>query len=212
MTDRDLFITDKETNSHTLDVSIAANLWPFWWDQTWLKTGYFNWLNSFPLGWCILVPALSEAIIQAADKDNFNPRHVHFSDIKEKFGTLRIYGSASPSVNDVFLVFEHLSNYFCLQCGRPVAHEIPNSMSVPICDKCFDGINYTNDFRTKFYKHSVKPELDFEITSYDGKVETKRVIDCRPYYKRILETVKSLNPNENVDSFEKLCIDKPTEN
>lgn len=56
--------------------------------------------------------------------------------IKEKFGTLRWYGSVETNrLLDVINKYEKLSRVTCIKCGRP-ATKISQGWISPFCDRC----------------------------------------------------------------------------
>lgn len=74
------------------------------------KDGFYGW-NNLILCWAEKVREV------ALEKDILND--IWVSDIKEKYGTLRIYFNYSiPEIDDLVYMAEHLSRYICYKCGH----------------------------------------------------------------------------------------------
>ena len=57
-------------------------------------------------------------------------------DIKEKYGTLRIYcGGATKEMHDLLYRYESLSSHTCIECGKPAKY-ISGGWICPYCEDC----------------------------------------------------------------------------
>ncbi len=64
-------------------------------------------------------------------------RKFRFTEIKEKYGTLRLYhNGASEEVMKVLEKYELLSMCYCIECGRPVRFVTQGWVQF-LCDNCF---------------------------------------------------------------------------
>lgn len=85
---------------------------------------------------------LLEDIREACLKTNFLNR-LRFSQIKEKYGSLRMYDCGAPQdVRDVLQDYEFISQYICIECGSPYARIVNNcGWDLPLCEHCFEKKN-----------------------------------------------------------------------
>lgn len=79
---------------------------------------------------------------EACLKINFLDK-LQFSDIKEKYGSLRIYNFGAPQeVHDVIRKYEFISQYICYQCGSPESTIVNDyGWYLPMCKCCWDKNN-----------------------------------------------------------------------
>jgi hypothetical protein len=87
-------------------------------------------------GWYWLIDELCAALQYETDK--FNAPQVQFSQIKEKFGELRIYTDSNDSnVQKAQMDFaEDLSNKICENCGQMGATKTKTGYVKTLCEKC----------------------------------------------------------------------------
>lgn len=101
----------------------------------WLKHGDGCWAENIPDGWwnsfgAALLEDLAEAIQLDGLEDVYS-----ISDVKEKYGTLRWYGTSSSRVDEVLDRYEEISGRTCIRCGKR-AHWISRGWIAPYCDTC----------------------------------------------------------------------------
>lgn len=60
---------------------------------------------------------------------------INFQEIKEKWGTLCLYASASDEIMSVLEKYEYLSQFYCIHCGKLVKY-VTNGYILYICDDC----------------------------------------------------------------------------
>ena len=90
-------------------------------------------LDNIPTGWKIrfgqqLCEDLKTALHGATDWQIIQ--------IKEKFGTLRIYANyMTPEISEVIDKYEQLSSKTCVRCGAP-ATKYSTGWILPWCDRC----------------------------------------------------------------------------
>lgn len=81
--------------------------------------------------------------IKRAGKKSRKRLHKHLSwrkmiiwtDIKEKYGTLRLYASATEEIYDVLEHYESISDKYCINCGKSAKY-MTSGYIVPLCDEC----------------------------------------------------------------------------
>lgn len=65
-----------------------------------------------------------------------------FTQIKEKYGTLRLYTNwVVGDLDKVLLKYEHMSEDICIGCGAP-ATKVSLGWISPWCDNCASGLRY----------------------------------------------------------------------
>ena len=65
--------------------------------------------------------------------------HWKWIQVKEKYGTLRLYSNAAPrEVSDLGSKYDHISGYFCIECGRMNVPVLTGGWVEPLCEDCFN--------------------------------------------------------------------------
>ena len=122
----------------------ARNVW------TDKSCGYtFTLYDEIPEGWRKafgkqLSKDLKKALVNAKQLKTFR-----FTQIKEKYGSLRLYCSgASDEVWNVINHYESISTKYCIKCGKPAVYETKGYISY-LCEECFDKIEpyYNQDYK-----------------------------------------------------------------
>lgn len=118
--------------------------YPFWKVRN-VITGKFvgydvSWYECIPEGWRkAFGKQLTEDIASALRQDGIPKRKwaeaVYWSDVKEKYGSLRLYASATKAVDRVLSKYECLSIGYCINCGKP-ARYITSGWIEYICEDC----------------------------------------------------------------------------
>ena len=76
-----------------------------------------TWKHSVGPGWHPLIERFAKNVDYRVSKGEMPP--VEFSQIKEKFGTLRIYTQGGNELTSILEAFvEDLSGYYCEDCGK----------------------------------------------------------------------------------------------
>ena len=95
-----------------------------------------TWYNDIPKGWRKAFGKdfskdLKKVLIKTDSLYSF-----HFQEIKEKYGTLRIYGYPfNEEIEKIFDKYETLSYYTCIKCGKK-AEVMSVGWISPYCKKC----------------------------------------------------------------------------
>lgn len=107
------------------------------------KIGYFGqycWYRSIPIGWRKAFGIqLCKEIKSALKRSRYKNDEFVITDIKEKFGELRIYEAGAPKeVDDIIHKYEYISSNTCIKCGR-IATRHSKGYILPYCDNCHDN-------------------------------------------------------------------------
>ena len=102
-----------------------------------------TWYDCIDEGWQIgfgeiLLEDLRKALIETDYIDEFR-----FMQIKEKYGSLRIYCNAVPrKVRDVLHKYEFISQCVCIECGSPHACVVNcYGWYLPLCKDCWNKLS-----------------------------------------------------------------------
>lgn len=140
----------------------------------------YTWLDDLESGWRKafgedLCRELKEAIEEEGCID------FEFDQIKEKYGSLRLYANGythGGSVDNVLSKYEELSKYICGHCGE-YATKITRGWIYPLCNKCIEDVRggysdiedfYDFDSYEDVLKEIEKIKTDYRIEDYWGKI------------------------------------------
>lgn len=160
--------------------------YPFWkshnvWTGKFL--GYeFTWYDDIPQGWRIAFgKQLSDDIKAAYKKDKkANPKlkwadALMWTQIKEKWGRLCLYATATSNIYAVLEHYEELSEKYCIACGAPAEYQT-SGWIIPLCERCFENTSAAKAVRENFpkqYKSFKKKHLISEIIKKQQRKEAK---------------------------------------
>lgn len=97
-------------------------------------------LDEVEEGWKELFLQMCEDIREPLIKADYLEKF-RFSQIKEKYGTLRAYNFGAPKeVHDIISKYERLSGETCIKCGA-AATKISTGWISPYCDNCAEKIS-----------------------------------------------------------------------
>ena len=141
---------------------------------------YINGEYDLPNGWHRLFLQMCEDIrgplIKAGCLDKFR-----FSQIKEKYGTMRCYNFGAPKeVDDIISKYEYISQFICQKCGKPATWET----SGWIASYCDDCIGETQDAPIKF-------KSTYNIETYSNGEISTRTIDVSDEWNRLMNTIQN---------------------
>lgn len=94
-------------------------------------------LDAMPDGWCKafgerMCEEIREALIEADCLYDYR-----ITQIKEKFGELRWYGSGAPrSVFNIITKYSYISRFICMYCGSIYGREFNDGWISTICENC----------------------------------------------------------------------------
>ena len=143
--------------------------------------GYdFTMYDAVPDGWKrafgkIMLEDYREVLI----KNNFLHKF-QWLQVKEKYGTLRLYSNAAPEeVLELESKYDYISGYICISCGRLNAPMLVGGWVEPLCEKCYNKrIAKKRCWHEKNYK-----DRDFIYTPYEDLEKEKQEIDMVVTYK-----------------------------
>lgn len=93
-----------------------------------------TWYDLIPYGWRKAFGRQFSRELKKILKKNNKLYSFRFTDIKEKYGTLRIYSyPCIDEVEDLFIKYEILSIDYCINCGRPT---VVQSGYYTFCNHC----------------------------------------------------------------------------
>lgn len=148
---------------------------------TTLPPNKYTWLDDLEDGWreAFGEDLCNELLESLTEEDNLYD--FQFSQIKEKYGSLRLYcyGYKSEHTRDILAKYEELSTYICAKCGKP-AKVITKGWIFPMCQECFDKTNL---------KDSVPIEEFYEFDSYDDVLKEIDEIKNNFKYDRYWKTM-----------------------
>ena len=106
--------------------------------------GYaFTELDYLPVGWRkAFGKQMSEDIKKAGKESRKRLGHKSWKEmlvweqIKEKYGSLRLYASATEEIQKVLDKYEYMSYGYCICCGKPVRYKTRGWITF-VCEDCF---------------------------------------------------------------------------
>lgn len=82
-----------------------------------------------------------------------------FVEIKEKYGTLRLYNNGEgPETEKVIRHYELLSMCYCIDCGKPARYETRGWVEY-LCEECFDKYESSNSYRDNYKEYKLACRL-----------------------------------------------------
>ena len=171
-------------------------------DYTWTE------YDAIPAGWRkSFGKFLLEDLREACLKTNFLHR-LRFMQIKEKYGSLRMYINGAPEeVYDVLHKYEFISEYICYYCGSPNACVVDDyGWYLPMCKHCWDKFNKkreekgrtTVSWETAAGDYEASLPNEYKITRYSKKDgETTITYDISETANKIRKKHKRINNERN---------------
>lgn len=125
-------------------------------------------LDSFPDGWRISFgEMMCEELAKNLNKtDNLNT--FRFDDIKEKWGSIRIYHHGGNDDTDMIIEkYSHLSENICIICGKPDVYMTNRGWIYPCCKECWEkDKHHTNIPYEAFIEGDSRMEDKMKWSSY----------------------------------------------
>lgn len=127
----------------------------------------FTAVDYMPKGWwrCfgdMMFTEMSDAIKKAGA---FNDLNYYPTEIKEKYGSLRIYMSYYiPEVEEIIDKYSYISENCCIFCGKPDTAITSDYWIVCECEECYK--KYSNSKREYAETHDTNPENCMLQTGY----------------------------------------------
>lgn len=131
---------------------------------------YEGWLTAFSAPFLIHVR-------RALDIDKSD--NAQILDVKEKYGTLRVYwGFVRPYAELVTTMYELLSGYYCCHCGKYGAKLTQSGWILALCRSCWEP-DRDGNYGTEL------PLEPLKITSYDEGKTTVSTFPSEPWVEQV---------------------------
>lgn len=142
---------------------------------------YIRGEGELPKGWFPIFLQMCEDISHPLAEVGFLDKF-RFSQIKEKYNTMRCYNfGAPPKAQDIIHKYEHMSRYVCTKCGRPAAYETQGWYIESFCEDCWKGISKYEDGKR------LEPKFEYTRSTYSNGVETKETVSVKEEWDRYLK-------------------------
>ena len=168
----------------------------------------FTILDEIPEGWKksfgrLLCEDIKKVLIKENTLDSFR-----IDQIKEKYGTLRLYCNGSKEIQDIINKYEHISKHTCIVCGNVNVPIYDDGWVSPYCDKCFE-----KSFNKRKTKSMKKPEdfkvcdalltPTFKMTTFSKEGTFDEEFSCFDILKRMNVDISSLITFEELEKKHK---------
>ena len=164
--------------------------------------GETSWIHCMPEGWWIsfgeqMCEEIQQKIDETKDED------FTILDLKEKYGSLRLYPAATTKdIDDIIDKYEFISRKVCCICGKPDVPMVFDSWISPYCRKCWCKHIYRGKGNAeKKYENIIDPSEPalipdkYEYMIYNGQDHQEKTVSVD-----ISETVRKIREN-----FKKRC-------
>ena len=145
---------------------------------------YFQGEYSLPDGWLQLFLQACEDIKEPLIKADYLEKF-RFTQIKEKYGALRMYNAGAPKeVHDILAKYEFLSEQVCCICGKPAT-----AMTCGyICPYCEEHLQEELNKSTESID-PVEIKTSYTKETYHAGNTTKTMVDCNDEWNRYLKRI-----------------------
>ena len=135
----------------------------------------FTMYDDIPKGWRLAFGEdLLKSIRDTLIKDKVSLNALWFAQVKEKYGSLRIYIAGDipyatyEKVNRIIDDYSHISEYCCIICGQPDVGSMSGWIT-PICKKCWNKIDPDNpkSYEAVVDQKHTKIPASYKITSWN---------------------------------------------
>lgn len=149
---------------------------------------YILGVGDLPYGWERLFLLYCKHLKIELDKFTFTDKF-RFSQIKEKYGDMRLYNNGYPKDSKCFdleSIYSHLSTYICQECGKPAKYESIGW----IAQEC-------EEHKSKNSAKKSNRSYKVIITSFDPNQNRKyeRKIPCKTYWDEYIKCLKMSKEN-----------------
>ena len=162
--------------------------YPFWKARN-VFSGKFRgysitWYDYIPNGWRLAFGKQLSDDIKKAGKESRKrlgykswKNLISWQQIKEKYGELRLYASATDEIMHVLEKYELLSSGYCINCGKPARYMTQGWIEY-LCEDCFidDMKNVTSEEKERLLQERRLKKKDIPaITSYTKSKQGKLI-------------------------------------
>ena len=143
---------------------------------------------ELPWGWFRLFLLYCKNIRELLEKANYLNKF-QFTEIKEKYGTMRLYDGGHPQdLDKITLDYEVYSGRICMKCGQPADYKA-REWTECFCKNCFT--------RKEISPMKVKRKTHYSVTIYENEKEKKIRRSLKNIHKEYMKCLK-LNDEEFV--------------
>lgn len=152
--------------------------------------GYnYTWYDAIPEGWQKAFGKQLSLDLRAQLKNEKQLKEFRFAQIKEKYGTLRLYPhTASEEAYSILEFYELLSFDYCIICGKPTKYFVPGYFY--LCEDCIKKLPFDKD--------SYEPIQEFIRINKDKPLNEDQIKDyihlMRPW--QTVEEIKNISKEE----------------
>jgi len=146
----------------------------------------YSWIlgiDELPKGWIKLFLQMCEDIRKPLIENNYLDKF-RFSEIKEKYGSMRLYNfGATQEINEIIEKYEYISQFVCEECGKPAEKESINGWVGYYCSDCAASSKYCSeeDYR------DITFEPILHIYCIEKNCKYDKYIDCSDIWRRLYE-------------------------
>lgn len=162
--------------------------YPFWKARnvfTGKFCGYsFTWYDDIPEGWQKAFGKKLSDEIKAAGKQYLKAHKksswkdiLQWEQIKEKYGTLRLYAATTSEIEHILQKYELLSMCYCIDCGKPVRYRTSGYIEY-LCKEC--GEKYIKEDQLDYCR--VTKEDIPELCNYAKNSTEEIPVDLKEKY------------------------------
>ena len=133
-------------------------------------------VDMVPNGWHNLIVNMSSEIIEYLRKQNFDSYLFHIDQLKEKFGSIRLYYSLhyadhsdDEGIDAIIQKYEELSEHTCCICGSE-ATLMSKGWICPYCEDCADKLKANEGKHWDFVPLERSTWKKIEVGEVFGKV------------------------------------------
>lgn len=152
---------------------------------------HINGIGDLPVGWERLFLLFCKHLRNELDKFNYTDKF-SFSQIKEKYGSMRCYNNGYPRdsrVSELESIYEHLSTYICEYCGKPAKYETPGWITEE-CENCYRE-HYLTQYLEDKNKYKLKRKHFYiKIVGFENGQRYTKKYDCHAYWEEYLKCRK----------------------
>lgn len=148
---------------------------------------YTEW-DCIPDGWKIAFgDMLLKELGTELERYNFLDKY-RIIEIKEKYGSLRIYDNGIPrgcKAWDIIESYARLSENICIVCGRPDVAHTTSGWIIPACKDCYNKNEYIFQPYEELYNSESKMADALCYSRYNGTEWVKETIDISAKAEKI---------------------------
>lgn len=140
--------------------------------------------DSIPEGWFRLFLLYCKNIKSSLEKSNYIDEFM-FTDVKEKYGTLRLSNNGEPSSTKyITYCYESFSKFVCQHCGS-MADRQTEGWIMSLCNNCLELLPYTSKTvklpkqhvaKIIQYSNNESKELQFSLRRIEKEYQSTRTL------------------------------------